>query len=209
MCAKSKPKLLVELVPTTCHFSNVRSTVTTQEWDLIRRLSYEAANNVCEICGDTGKKQGYKHNVECHEIWEYDDENHIQKLVGLISLCPTCHQVKHIGRAIAIGKEKECFAQMAKVNKWSPKQIEDHIVESFRQHKERSKFQWSLDISILSQEPYNIKLKEFKERIFEVKKLKKKKKKKNPNAPKKIHPKAKIAAILKPKAPTKKRPPKA
>jgi hypothetical protein len=209
MCAKSKPKLLVELVPTTCHYSNVRSTLTTQQWDKIRQLSYAAAGNVCEICGDTGKNQGYRHNVECHEIWEYDDENHIQKLAGLISLCPVCHQVKHIGRAIAMGKEQDCFKQMAKVNKWTPEQIQEHIVESFKLHKTRSKQKWGLDLSLLSEEPYNFQIMETAERIFEVKKYKKVKKKKDPKAPKKIHPKAKIAAVLKPKKPTNKRPPKA
>jgi hypothetical protein len=208
MCAKSKPKLLVELVPTTCHYSNVRSTLTTQQWDKIRQLSYAAAGNVCEICGDTGKNQGYRHNVECHEIWEYDDENHIQKLAGLISLCPVCHQVKHIGRAIAMGKEQDCFKQMAKVNKWTPEQIQEHIVESFKLHKTRSKQKWGLDLSLLSEEPYNFQITETAERIFEVKKYKKVKKKKDPKAPKKIHPKAKIAAVLKPKKPTNKRPPK-
>jgi hypothetical protein len=208
MSVKSKPKLTIELVPKTCHFSNVRTCVSTSEWDKIRKLSYASANNKCEICGSDGLEQGYKHRVECHEIWEYDDKNHIQTLGGLISLCPTCHQVKHIGRAIAIGKEKDCFNQMAKVNKWTPQQIQEHIVESFKLHKTRSKHKWGLDLSLLSKDPYNIELKENTERIFEVKKYKKVKKKKDPNAPKKIHPKAKIAAVLKPKKPTNKRPPK-
>jgi hypothetical protein len=213
MCAKSKiPKLFVELVPSTCHFSNVRTTVKPSEWDIIRFISYEAAGNKCEICGGTGKEQGYKHNVECHEIWEYDDENFMQKLVGLISLCPTCHQVKHIGRAIAIGKQTECFIQLAKVNKWTQKEIDDHIISSFELHKQRSKNKWDLDISLLEKTPYNIKLKPMKERVFEVKKYKKKPKKKAvAGAPKnkKIHPKAKMAAVLKPMSSlNNKRPPK-
>lgn len=207
MCAKSKIKLAVELVPSTCHFSNVRSTVTSAEWDKIRFISYAAADNKCEICGGDGKAQGYKHKVECHEIWDYDDVNHVQTLTGLISLCPTCHQVKHIGRAIAIGKQEVCFQQLAKINKWTEKEIQEHIVASFQLHKERSKFQWTLDISLLRTEPYSINIKETKERIFEVKK-KYKKKKKVAGAPKRVHPKAKIAAALKPKTTGNKRPPK-
>lgn len=207
MCTKSKPKLTVELIPSTCHFSNVRSTVTPAEWDKIRFISYAAADNKCEICGDHGKLQGYKHFVECHEIWDYDDLNHAQTLTGLISLCPICHQVKHIGRSIAIGKQDVCFQQLAKVNKWSQKEIEEHISSSFELHKERSKHQWSLDLSLLTTEPYNIVLKKTKERIFEVKK-KYKKKPKVAGAPKKVHPKAKLAAALKPKTTGNKKPPK-
>lgn len=209
MATKQKKQLLVELIPKTCHYSNVRTTVKSSEWDKIRFLTYEAANHRCEICGDTGKNQGKKHNVECHEIWVYDDENHIQKLVGLISLCPNCHMTKHIGRAIAMGSEKVCYFQLAKVNKWSMEQINKHIIESFETQKERSKHEWVLDISLLEKEPYNIKLKPFKERIFEVKNIKKRpKKKKKTDGKKKEHPKAKIAKVLKPKKIGSKRPPK-
>ena len=209
MCAKSKKQLLVELIPKTCHYSNVRTTVKPTEWDKIRFISYEAAGNKCEICGDTGKNQGYKHAVECHEIWHYDDEKHVQKLIGLISLCPLCHMTKHIGRAMAMGRENFCYTQLSKVNNWTKEQIQEHVLTSFEVHKERSKHEWTLDISILEKAPYNIKLKPFKNRIFEVKKYKKKpKKKKVAGEPKKVHPKAKMAAALKPKAPTSKRPPK-
>ncbi len=172
-----KIKLAVELIPSTCHFSNVRTTVKASEWDKIRFLSYEAADNKCQICGDTGKNQGYKHNVECHEIWHYDDENHVQTLIGLISLCPTCHQVKHIGRAFAIGKQNQAIAQLIKVNKWTPIQTAKHIEDAFILHKERSKYKWSLDLSLLNQEPYNLNIDITKNRIFEIKKYKKKRKK--------------------------------
>lgn len=179
MCAASKPKLLVELVPSTCFFSNVRTTVKPIEWDKIRHISYETAGHKCEICGDTGRNQGYKHDVECHEIWEYDDVNHVQKLIGLISLCPTCHQVKHLGRAIAIGKQDVCFAQLAKVNNWTIRQITEHITTSFELHAERSKYEWTLDLSLLNEEPYGLKIKAGKKRVFKKQKYKKKRKTKS------------------------------
>ena len=98
---------------------------------------------------------------------------------------------------------------MSKVNNWTQQQIQEHIVASFEQHKERSKHEWDLDISMLEKEPYNIKLKVLKKRILEVKKYKRKpKKKKVAGEPKKVHPKAKMAAALKPKEPANKRPPK-
>lgn len=171
------PKLIVELIPSSCHYSNVRTTVKPSEWDKIRHLSYKQANNQCEICQATGKQQGYKHNVECHEIWEYDDINKIQKLIGLISLCPICHFTKHIGRAIAMGKVAICHKQLTKINKWTPIQIKQHILDSFKLHKERSRYKWSLDLSILNLEPYNLNIDITQKRIFEVKTYKKKKKK--------------------------------
>jgi hypothetical protein len=214
MSIKSNPKLKIELIPKTCHYSNVRTCLTTTQWDKIRKLSYEKANHVCEICGDTGKNQGFNHNVECHEIWEYDEYNMVQRLVGLISLCPRCHMVKHIGRSIAIGNEEVCYRQLAKVNKWDQNQIKTHITESFNKHRMLSKFKWELDISILANEPYNIDLSSFKERIFENSIPKKKKNKKKTTddkskKKKKLHPKAKINNVLKSvKNKKSKRPPK-
>jgi 5-methylcytosine-specific restriction endonuclease McrA len=174
----STPKLIVELVPSTCFFSNVRSTVTASEWDLIRFISYQKAKHKCEICGSNGLKQGYKHRVECHEIWEYDTNNKVQILAGLISLCPLCHQVKHIGRSFAIGRQVEVFNHLEKVNKWTHKQVVDHVAEAFQIYKERSKHQWKLDLSILSVEPYNLKIKITENRKFKKGFFKKKRKKK-------------------------------
>ena len=173
-----KIKLNVELIPKTCHFSNVRTTIKQKNWDKVRFISYEKAKNKCEICGETGLEQGYKHQVECHEIWHYDDENKIQKLIGLISLCPVCHQVKHIGRAMMIGKQPEVFKKLETVNNWNHKQVVDHLAEVFILNKERSKHKWFLDISLLSEAPYNIELAPRKTRNFKKKIYRKKRRKK-------------------------------
>lgn len=149
------PKLTIELVPKTCFYSNVRSNLPDKEWDRLRKISYENANKVCEICGDNGKNQGYRHEVECHEIWEYDDSNKIQKLDGLISLCPRCHQVKHFGRTSAIGKQAEAFKHMEKVNNWNHKQCIEYAAKCFDVWLERSKHKWKLDIKILN-EKYDV-----------------------------------------------------
>jgi hypothetical protein len=149
--SKNNLKLTIELVPKTCWYSNVRSNVTKTEWDIIRKKSYELANNQCEICGDVGKNQGVNHNVECHEIWEYDDLNKIQKLIGLISLCPYCHKTKHAGLAQMNGEENIVINQLIKVNNITRKDAIDYINDSFTIWRERSKHEWTLDISVLNQ----------------------------------------------------------
>lgn len=145
-------KLTVELVPRTCFGSNVRTLFANKYWDKLRKQSYEKAGHKCEICGATGKEQGYRHNVECHEIWDYNDETKVQKLVGLISLCPKCHQVKHFGRASAIGKQPEAFKHMEKVNGWNHKQCVAHVGEVMMKWLERSGAKWSIDLGILHEE---------------------------------------------------------
>lgn len=148
--SKNKPKLTVELVPKTCWFSNIRTTLPRKEWDRLRKEQYAKADYKCEICGGTGLEQGVKHPVECHEIWEYDDKKKVQKLKGLIALCPNCHMVKHFGRTSAIGKQADALKHIEKVNGWDHKDTVTYIAKCFETYSKRSKEQWDLDISVLS-----------------------------------------------------------
>jgi hypothetical protein len=171
-------KLTIEMIPNTCAFSNIRTCIKPSQWDKIRKLSYSMAMNRCEICEGRGKRQGFKHDLECHEIFEYDDVNKVQKLIGLVSLCPICHLVKHFGRASAIGKQAICMKQLQKLNSWTHKDVVTYLKEVYELHKERSKYEWKLDLSILNEDPYNLKLDLNKERVFKVKKYRKRKHKK-------------------------------
>lgn len=144
-------KLKIELIPKTCFFSNVRTLLPSKYWDILRKASYEKAGHVCEICGDNGRNQGYKHTVECHEIWDYDDKLKVQILRGLISLCPRCHQVKHFGRTSAVGLQAVAFKHMEKVNKWNHKDCVTHLAETMTEWADRSKYKWRLDIQILTE----------------------------------------------------------
>lgn len=147
--------IFVEMIPRTVFFSNVRTLLKKKYWDLVRTDSYEKANHKCEVCGQKGKEQGFKHDVECHEIWDYNETTRVQKLTGLISLCPKCHQIKHFGRTRAIGKQAEAFKHMEEVNNWTHKDCVKHLKEAYEQWNERSKYQWHIDLSYLN-ENYDI-----------------------------------------------------
>jgi hypothetical protein len=142
-------KLTCELVPSTCFYTNVRSNVSKEDWDKIRKKSYTLAQNRCEICGDTGYNQGYKWPVECHETWEYDDEKKTQTLKGLISLCPYCHKVKHPGLAGMKGETHIVYDQLCKVNRITEEEAKRYIEECFAVWHERSEHKWELDLSYL------------------------------------------------------------
>lgn len=138
-------KLTIELVPQTCWYSNVRSNVTAKQWDVIRRKCYEKANHQCEICNGVGNK----HPVECHEVWQYDDINHIQSLTGLIALCPSCHMVKHVGLSQMRGQMGLVVKQLMKVNGITQPQTLALIDDAFNEWANRSQYEWTLDISYL------------------------------------------------------------
>lgn len=157
-----KIKLTVELVPATCFFSNVRSQVSAADWDILRRATYKLANYICEICGDTGSNQGFKHSVEAHEIWEYTEgkgkKPNVQKLTGLIALCPRCHKVKHIGLATMRGEDGLCVKHLMKVNQWSKAQAEQHIDAAWDVWDAHSEMEWVLDLSWLDDKGVTYKL---------------------------------------------------
>lgn len=71
-----KHLLTIELVPETCWYSNVRSNVSPEEWERLKRIAFKRAGYWCEICGGRGPQWP----VECHERWLYDDLPHIRKL---------------------------------------------------------------------------------------------------------------------------------
>jgi len=138
-------KLTIELVPKTCWYTNVRSEVTRSVWDKIRKKSYAAADHKCEVCEDVGTDQGYRHKLECHEIWDYNDVNKTQTLAGFISLCPRCHKCKHPGLAQIKGEMDIVISQLMKVNEMSEKEAVVYVEEQFDVWQERSQHQWALN----------------------------------------------------------------
>jgi len=139
-------KLAIELIPKSMWGFNVRSEVSRQDWDRIRVPVYTAAGNRCEICGG----QGTQHAVECHEVWEFIEEQHVQRLARLIALCPACHQVKHFGRAVVLGFEGDATAHLMKVNRWDLPTARRYISAAGREWQRRSEYEWTLDLAALS-----------------------------------------------------------
>ena len=140
-------KLTIELVPSTAWEANVRSSVSKKEWDILRKACYKKADYKCECCGGKGPK----HPVECHEIWDYDEKNFMQTLLGLIALCPDCHKCKHMGYARISGNYDRALKHLAKVNGLSIEEATTYVNECFAIYEKRSKNNWQLDITILEE----------------------------------------------------------
>jgi hypothetical protein len=140
-------KLTIELIPSSCWFTNVRTLLPSPAWDLLKKSVYKKAHYRCQIC----KKKGADHPVECHEIWEYDDEKKIQYLKGLIALCPACHAVKHLGFSYLTAAEEGSKAvhHLAAVNHWTLVQAQQYVQECFKQWEWRSQFEWEVNLDWL------------------------------------------------------------
>lgn len=138
--------LELELVPSSCFYKNVRQILTSTQWKIICNKVYNECYYKCIICEGVGEK----HPVEAHETWEYDYENLVQKLKYIKGLCNMCHTVKHFGLAEIQGKRNLALNHLMKINNLNKVQAEKYISEQFIIWAKRSKYKWTLDISLLN-----------------------------------------------------------
>lgn len=133
--------LLVDLVPKTAWFSNLRSELTVGEWEMLKQITFTNAGYSCQACGGRGSS----HPVECHERWDYNEITCVQTMIGTIALCPDCHQATHYGLAEVRGQGRPAMFHLMRVNQWDRGQAEYHIKQAFIDWGRRSRIMWILD----------------------------------------------------------------
>lgn len=146
-------ELFVDMIPTNSWAKNARELIHFSDWDRVRKFIYNRVNNICECCGYNsikGKIEGDdRYSLEAHERWEYDEVCKVQKLKRLIALCHNCHMVTHFGYSCITGVSDQSCKHLMKVKKLSAEECEIHIDEAYKIWENRSKIQWTIDISIL------------------------------------------------------------
>ena len=142
----NSPKLALDLIPSTCWFTNVRSCVSQDDWKRIAMGVKRRANKRCECCGGVADPAN-KVFLEPHERFDYRDG--VQALRRLVCACSRCHLSLHFGHARATGREDEAREWLAQVNGWDKAQVDAAIDAAFAQWAERSRQDWTLDLSII------------------------------------------------------------
>lgn len=137
-------RLKIELVPSTSWYDNLRKYTSKEDWNKIRKRVYANYGYRCGICSTKGR-------LNCHEIWEYDDKEYIQRLIGFVALCDLCHHVKHIGHADILADEgkldyEKIVEHFMRVNDCSRDTFEKHREKAVDEWKERSSHEWQLDL---------------------------------------------------------------
>lgn len=140
----SELRLKIELVPATVWYSSLYRLLQSDVWNSIRSDIIVKNGRKCQICGEV---EGI---MNLHEIWEYDDQKHIQKLGGFILLCKMCHHVKHIGLAGILAEEgkldyDELTEHFCRVNGCTRQDFEECRDKAFEIWENRSKHKWKQD----------------------------------------------------------------
>src|SRR5512146_3182184 len=141
--------LFVDLVPSSCWFTNVRSCVSEQDWERLRRMIVSRAGQRCEICGRQADRTAGRW-LEAHERWAYDAVTSVQALRRLICVCTDCHQTTHFGLATIKGRDVEALDHFCAVTRLSRRDAELHIEAAFEAWHALSLTTWDLDLGILT-----------------------------------------------------------
>jgi hypothetical protein len=141
-----KLPLNFELIPTGAWNFNLRTQLPKKAWDLLRQIAYQKADYKCSICGAKPKR------LEAHEVWDFNKETKVQKLIDIKALCHNCHSVIHINRTIIIGEEDRAIAHFKRVNKVDFTAYINALKEANEKNLELSTVdEWSLDLSYLQE----------------------------------------------------------
>ena len=140
--------LFVDLVPSTCWFTNVRSCV--EEASGTRSGPWSTGGPVTAARPAALRAAHDRQRLEAHERWEYDENTYTQTLRRLIALCWSCHRATHFGFAEVTGTSAEAKVHLRAVNGWSAGEADAHIDRAFALWERRSAHEWRLDLSILT-----------------------------------------------------------
>ncbi|GAA4918828.1 DUF5710 domain-containing protein [Streptomonospora salina] len=141
--------LFVDVVPSSCWFTNVRTCVSQRDWERLRRMLLDRAGHLCEICG-RGEDRAAERWLEAHERWAYDERRSVQALRRLICLCTDCHRTTHFGLARVKGRADQAFEHLCAVTGMTPDQADSHVQRAFAVWEQRSTRTWTLDLSMLT-----------------------------------------------------------
>jgi len=138
----------MDLVPQTSWGKSLYDLLPKTLWSKIREKEINKAGEKCSICAASASK------LFCHEIWDYDDNNHVQRLIGFRIVCAMCNSVMHFGRIqklVGQGKVntetvEKVIDHFMHVNKCSKDDFIQHKKFSFSKWRERSKHAWNISV---------------------------------------------------------------
>ncbi len=126
-------------------------------WRTIRQEVIDAVSGICDYCTkqyDNGK------GMICHEVWNYDDQNHTATLSDFALACRDCNFVLHPGAALEVGfrqsatgkgsiaqRGNQAIEQLSSVNGITAKEANDIFARALKIHRERSRHkEWQIVI---------------------------------------------------------------
>lgn len=142
--------LNVDLIPATSFGGSLASLLTRESWDTLRQATLSRHGRLCRICGTNA----HRTSTECHEVWRYyrghDRRAGVQRLLGLLPVCRSCHEMFHLGLANIRGRSEIASRRLMWANRWSAAEMESYGKSLMRTWSDRSRISWDLDLSVVA-----------------------------------------------------------
>lgn len=154
-----QPGIEVNLIPSSSWGASLSKLLSWRSWSKLRQPVIDAWGGRCCVCGgnerladpeQANRGRAKDKGVDCHEIWQYDDERGVQKLTGLVPVCDACHECYHLGLATENDRGGEAGARLAAINGWTLPEAAATIAGIFEDHGVRSRHAWALDLSLVA-----------------------------------------------------------
>ena len=154
----SERSLYVDLVPSTTWTTNVRSALSGSMWSAVARTCRARAGMACELCKAVldrttvpwSEDHSKTFRLDCHERWSFNEQNGVQRLERLLTLCYECHAATHLGRSSSVGIGPQAIAHYARVRATTQAQTNQEIEQAFAVWRERSNQRWNIDLTFMN-----------------------------------------------------------
>lgn len=135
-------KLELHLIPQTSYYINLRNHLGNR-WGILSKKIRSERNYTCEICG----KQKEPQKMHLHELWSFDDNLCIQKLIGFECICSICHSIHHWGLSQLQGKNMIFLTKYAcEINGCTEYEWERYIEKARQEWNRRSEINWQIEL---------------------------------------------------------------
>ena len=151
----------VELIPRTAWFGSLAKLLTIGSWRKVKGGIIKESDGRCRVCGgitnwDPIRAVRRSIGIEAHEIWRYyrslDGGPGVQRLVGIMPVCGSCHMMFHLGLAQVQGVVDYAAVRLQYFNYWEDREAEVFVKWAFELFHKRSEMEWVADVSLVDGE---------------------------------------------------------
>ena len=143
-----------QVIPVKCVGRNLHShnIIKAEKWQEISKEVRLRTRGICECCG----RKFDTNELSAHEVWEFDEERGIQRLLCIIGICDKCHRTIHYQYHFSNNKLEPrdafiCKAHYMDLSGWDENGFEmalDIALKRYRILNQREE-DWKLDISLI------------------------------------------------------------
>ena len=137
-------KLTIQLIPRPLWGRSLAKLAPRNEWEKLRIQVFEWYDRRCGIC------RAGNPTMICHEVWQYDDVNHVQRLADLMLVCEMCNRCIHFGQSERLAAEGKLdlemvMAHFCSVNGADRFELTMERSRAGKEWNERNKHEWTQD----------------------------------------------------------------